>query len=167
MKLLTLLLSLMRLAAMLLLAFLAALLGSLGASTLVPRCSREESAPEWRGRRRWLPPQTTITRCSLSLAFSLTASTLEQLLWSHVSSTQGLSREHQGDSDVQEELLPGPTTRERVAVVWSTVRGSAQERDVTKARSSASWLWHSCTPTSYETHTADCDLCPRLPLLHL
>ena len=42
---------------------------------------------------------------------------------SHVSSTQGLSREHQGDSDVQEELLPGPTTRERVVVVWSTVRG--------------------------------------------
>merc|ERR1719195_2345958 len=52
-----------------------------------------------------------MTRCSLSF-FSLTAPTQEQLLWSHVSSTQGLSREHQGDPGVQEELLP-----------WSHYRG--------------------------------------------
>ena len=62
---LTLLLSLMRLAAIPLLAFLAALLGLTAsppeASKSLPRVSREESAPEWRGKRRWLPPQTTIT----------------------------------------------------------------------------------------------------------
>ena len=107
---------------------------------------------------------------SLSLAFSLTASKQEQLLWSHVSSTQGLSREHQGDSGlyVQEELLSWShyKGKGRGGVV-DCEGGSAQERDVTKARSSACWLWHSCTPTTYETHTADFDLYPRLPLLHL
>ena len=96
---LTLLLSLMRLAAIPLLAFLPALRGLTGppaASKPLPRGSREESAPEWRGRSLWLPLQTTITWCLLRLSLSLSQPPSRRgvCMGSHVSSTQ--AREQAG-----------------------------------------------------------------------